>query len=90
VSENVAHLGGRWERKRLDDRFQAWVGARHHRLPPRLEERARAARSIPNVRLEIEAFNEDPILYAVRGRWIFAERVPIGAWDTGEPLLDSH
>lgn len=57
-------------------------------IPRALQQRAELVTTIPGTRLVIEHFQDDPFLVAERGFGPFAERVYVGAWDTGVKKFD--
>lgn len=74
-----------------NDAFGCWVRTplrSYHELPLWLQRRAEIAESIPGVRLELDSFEEDPFLIAVRGHFWWKEEAVIGAFATGDPILD--
>lgn len=72
------HHGAYW---RSIDLF----GSAHERsVPYPLIRRAEAAREIQNATVRLEIFKDDPLIVVLRG----AEKVYIGAWNTGNKNLD--
>lgn len=85
------YRGAKWETKRVSSYNLDFVYLSYDapEMPVRIKERARRVSRLPGVRLEVDYFDQDPILYAVGGYWFWKKRVPIGAWGTGDPQLDN-
>ncbi len=87
---NKAHLDAWWKSARFSPgKGTSFLLGALPEVPSGLVIRARRAESIPGVRLVVEFLDVDPFLYAVRGYGPWAERVPIGAWETGDEALES-
>lgn len=76
-----------WERHTIDPNYQPSIT--YFKVPERLRARARRAGLIDGVQIEVERFYTDPLLFAVRRRFFFKERICIGGWDTGKPEIDN-
>lgn len=71
--------GAHWSRTTL------FNSAFERTIPLNLLKRAQAARDVKGTTVLLEVFNDDPLIVVLRG----AEKVYIGAWNTGNQNLDS-
>lgn len=59
------------------------------RMPDRIRHRAEVVRTIPNTKIAAHGIDLDPIAAAIRVRRFRREIVYFGAWETGNPTLDT-